>query len=133
MYRFPFRPAMVLAALSAPVLAQTLPPTAEPPPKLATELPSPPLGDDASPADFLRAAERALVAGRTGESQQSMEMAQTRLLDRSVPLGTTGIPSDQPAIKLISEGLQALSAGDRETCLQKIQAAREAAERNWKP
>ena len=130
MVRFPFRPAMVIVALGGPAFAQTLPPAAEPPPTLATALPAPPLGDDASPAEFLRAAAHALAAGRSGEAQQSMEMAQTRLLDRSVPLGSTGIPSEQPAVKLISEGLQALSAGDRDTCLRKIEAARRATEQN---
>jgi hypothetical protein len=56
-----------------------------------------------------------------------MKMAQIRVLDRSVPLGTTGIPSEQPAVKLISQGLQALAAGDRATCLRVIQAAIRAA------
>ena len=33
------------------------------------------------------------------------------------------LPSDHPAVKLISQGLQALAAGDRATCLRMIQAA----------
>ena len=47
---------------------------------IAPNLPSPSLGPDASPVDFLRAAQASLQAGRTGEAQQSLEMAQTRLL-----------------------------------------------------
>jgi hypothetical protein len=31
--------------------------------------------------------------------QQSLEMAQTRLLDRSVPMGQTNNPSDNPAFR----------------------------------
>ena len=126
MIRLPLYVASMLAALSIPAFAQPASSFAEPPPKLAHQLPAPPLSEDAGPAEFLRAAEGALVAGRADEAQEAMEMAQTRLLGRSVPLGTTGIPSEQPAVKLISQGLQALAAGDRATCLRMIQAALQA-------
>lgn len=66
---------------------------------IAPNLPSPPLDRNASAADFLRAAQTALQANRTGEAQQSLEMAQTRLLDRSVPMGQTNNPSDNPAFR----------------------------------
>ena len=56
---------------------------------IAPNLPSPPLGANASVRDFLTAARSALVQGRTGEAQQSLEMAETRALDRSVPLFQT--------------------------------------------
>jgi hypothetical protein len=90
---------------------------------IAPALPSPnvPQGDKAS--DFLRAAQGALTAGRTGEAQQALEMAQTRMLDRSVALGQTNNPSDNPTVGQISQALQALAAHNRATCLQSIQTA----------
>ena len=127
MLHLPFAATLLLAALAAPAVAQPASSFADPPPKLAKQLPAPALGENAGPAELLRAAEGARAAGRIGEAQEAMEMAQTRILDRAVPLGTTGIPSEQPAVKLISQGLQALAAGDRATCLRMIQAASQAA------
>jgi hypothetical protein len=86
-------------------------------------LPAPPVGENASAQDFLRAAESALVAGRNGEAQQALEMAQTRLLDRSVPLFQTHTPSANPVVAQIAEALQALKSGDRMRTLTLIQAA----------
>ena len=77
---------------------------------IAPNLPSPVLGPDAGPVDYLRAAQASLQAGRTGEAQQSLEMAQTRLLDRSVPLGQTNTPSGNPAVTQVSQALRALAA-----------------------
>ena len=59
--------------------------------------------------DYLRAAQSALQAGRTGETQQALEMAQTRLLDRSVPQAQTNNPSDNPAVTQVSQALKALA------------------------
>ena len=89
---------------------------------IAPNLPSPALGPDASPADFLRAAEYSLRAGRTGEAQQALEMAQTRLLDRSVPQGQTNNPSANPAVAQISQALHALAAGQSAQAIQLIDA-----------
>jgi hypothetical protein len=83
----------------------------------------PDVGEDGPATAYLRAAEAALATGRTGEAQQALEMAQTRLLDRSVPLGQTGVPSADPAVAQISAALQALAAGDRMGCVTQIQAA----------
>jgi hypothetical protein len=90
---------------------------------IAPNLPSPAIGPNANAVDFLRAAQSALQAGRTGEAQQSLEMAQTRLLSRSVPMGQTSNPSDNPAVAQISQALRALSAGDRAQTMQLIQSA----------
>src|SRR5262249_42495878 len=60
---------------------------------IAPVLPSPVVGEDAPVQAYLQAARSALVAGRTGEAQQALEMAQTRALDRSVPLFQTNAPS----------------------------------------
>jgi hypothetical protein len=91
--------------------------------EIAPNLPSPAIGDNASAPDYLAAAQNALAAGRTGEAQQALEMAQTRLLDRSVPLFQTNTPSGNPAVAQISQALQALAAGDRQNCMQLIAAA----------
>lgn len=90
---------------------------------IAPNLPSPPLGPNASPRDYLVAARNSLAAGRTGEAQQSLEMAQTRLLDTSVPLGQTTTPIQSPAIEAISRALQALGAHDRAGAMQSIDQA----------
>jgi hypothetical protein len=94
---------------------------------IAPNLPSPPIGPNANAADYLRAAQASLQGGRTGEAQQSLEMAQTRLLDRSVPMGQTNNPSDNPAVTQVSQALKALAAGDRAQTMQLIQAAIPAA------
>jgi hypothetical protein len=91
--------------------------------QIAPNLPSPAVGDNATAPDYLAAARNALAAGRTGEAQQSLEMAETRLLDRSTPLFQTNTPSANPAVSQISQALQALAAGDRSRCMSLIDAA----------
>jgi hypothetical protein len=95
---------------------------------IAPNLPTPPLAPNSPPADYLRAAQGSLAAGRTGEAQQALEMAETRLLDRSVPLFQTNNPTDSPSVRQISQALQALANGDRAQCMQLIQSAIPAAE-----
>jgi hypothetical protein len=110
----------LLIAGSAAALAQ---PTATPPGVVLQPLPSPNLSEDAKPSDALRAAQGALATGRLGEAEEALEMAQTRILDRSVPLGSTNSPSDNPTVGQISQARQALAARDRSGCMQLIQAA----------
>lgn len=90
---------------------------------IAPNLPSPQLGPNATAVDYLRAAEYSLRADRTGEAQQALEMAQTRLLDRSVPQGQTDKPSANPAVAQIDQALHALAAGQRMQAMQLIEAA----------
>jgi hypothetical protein len=108
------------AALVVPLSATAL---AQSDRAVLAPLPVPGAQEDGRPSDYLRAAQTALTAGRTGEAQSALEMAQTRILDRSVPLGQTDSPSDNPTIGQISQARQALAARDRATCLQLIQAA----------
>jgi hypothetical protein len=89
---------------------------------IAPTLPTPAVGPGAGPVQYLQAARASLAAGRTGEAQQSLEMAQTRLLDRSVPYDATNRPSANPAVSQISEALRALGAGDRMRAMQIIDA-----------
>ena len=90
---------------------------------IAPNLPSPPIGENASVRDYLAAARSALLRGQTGEAQQSLEMAETRALDRSVPLFQTNVPDQNPLIGEIERALHALSAGDRGLAVQVIEMA----------
>jgi hypothetical protein len=90
---------------------------------LAPNLPSPPIGENASPRDYLLAARAALLLGRTGEAQQALEMAETRALDRSVPLFKTDVRVKDTLIGEIEQALQALSGDDRGRAVQIIEAA----------
>jgi hypothetical protein len=113
--------AVLLASFPVAVAAQ--PATPDGRPGIRTALPGPNLSEDSKPSDFLRAAQGALAAGRKGMAEESLEMAQTRLLDRSVPLGHTQDPSASPAVEQIAKARQTLAAGDRAAALQSIQAA----------
>ena len=90
---------------------------------VAPTLPTPAVGVDATVRTYLRAARSALVAGRTGEAQQALEMAETRALDRSVPQGRTNVPSHSPLVARIGAARQALGAGDRSRALHRIDTA----------
>jgi hypothetical protein len=107
---------LVAAILSAaPVIARAETPLAP--------LPVPAMPEGSKVSDYLRAAQGAVAANNLGEAESALEMAQTRLLDRSVPLGQTGVPSNSPLIEQISQARQALQAKDRQTCLQIISTA----------
>jgi hypothetical protein len=89
---------------------------------VAPTLPSPGLGLDAPSRDYLRAARASLVAGRTGQAQQSLEMAETRALGGSVSPDQATSPSDQPKVADIRDALHALGNGDRAHAIQIIDA-----------
>jgi hypothetical protein len=65
----------------------------------------------------------ALATGRTGEAQEAMEMAETRLLDRSTPLFRTDQPSGNPLVAQIEQALHALGNGDRAAAIQVLDNA----------
>jgi hypothetical protein len=96
---------------------------ADTPSTIAPNLPSPAVGENATPRDYLRAARAALVQGKTGEAQQALEMAETRALDRSVPLFQTNTPDANPIVGEITQALNALGAGDRARAVQIIETA----------
>lgn len=87
---------------------------------IAPRLPVPSAGDDASPRGFLEAAQRALTLGRTGEAQEALERAESRLLDRSVAPSRAGQPSVQPLVARTADARRALAAGDRGRAQQMI-------------
>jgi len=84
---------------------------------IAPTLPPPGIVANATSRDYLITARGALLAGRTGQAQEAMEQAQTRLLDRSTPLFQTDRPSADMAVARISDALHALGAGDRAMAL----------------
>ena len=59
---------------------------------------------------------------KTGLAQQSLEMAESRLLDRSVPMGRADVPDRAPAVAAIDSALRDLGQ-------QNIQGAEHAARR----
>jgi hypothetical protein len=89
---------------------------------IAPTLPSSALGENAGPNDYLKAARASLVAGRTGQAQQLLEMAETRALDRSVPQGQIA-PSDSTFVSAIRDARHALGGGDSAHAIQLIDRA----------
>jgi len=79
---------------------------------IAPHLPTPSVGDDGSPRQYLMAARQALSAHRTGEAQQALEMAETRALDRSTAPAAASMPDQNPMVRQISLALDALSRRD---------------------
>jgi hypothetical protein len=90
---------------------------------VAPNLPSAGLGLDATARDYLRTAREALVAGRTGEAQQSLEMAETRVLGGAVTPNRADIPSGRPKAVEIHDALHALGQGDRALAIQIVDIA----------
>jgi hypothetical protein len=90
---------------------------------IAPRLPTPGVGDDASPLAFLQAAERALILGRTGEAQEAIERAESRLLDRDVAPSAAGQPSGQKLVAIVGDARRALAAGDRAGAMRLITEA----------
>ncbi len=90
---------------------------------LAPTLPSPANADGAAPFDLLRAARAALVAGQTGLAQQSLEMAETRSLDRAMAPGQSGTASDSRFVGQIRDARRALGNGDSAAAITMIDQA----------
>jgi hypothetical protein len=89
---------------------------------IASTLPAPSVGADATLHDYLVAARASVVAGRTGQAQQSLEMAETRALGGSVVPDRAGVPNDSRTVTEISHALHALGSGDKEETLHAIDA-----------
>jgi hypothetical protein len=87
---------------------------------IAPRLPTPSVGEESSPRQFLEAAQRALTLGRTGEAQEALERAESRLLDRTVPPSRADQPSQQPVVSQVGDARRALAAGDRAQAQQVI-------------
>jgi hypothetical protein len=90
---------------------------------IAPRLPTPPVADNAGARQFLTVAERALTRGRTGEAQEALERAETRLLDRSTAPGAENTPNSGPMIQQITDALNALGRGDTRQAQQIVASA----------
>jgi hypothetical protein len=94
--------------------------------RIAPNLPTPRVGDEASAGDYLQNARDALMRGRTGEAQEALERAQTRLMeDRQMNNGQV----DNDAIHRISDARQALASHDRARAEELIDSAMNTASR----
>jgi hypothetical protein len=90
---------------------------------IAPHLPSPDLGENAGPERYLRVADRALRAHKTGEAQQALEMAETRLLDRSTAPSQANQPDQSPRVEAVNNALRALASRNWEGARKDIQEA----------
>jgi hypothetical protein len=90
---------------------------------IAPHLPSPRLGENAGPERYLEVAEKALKAHKTGEAQQALEMAETRLLDRSTEAGGASQPDNNPRIAAVTAARKSLADKDWAGARRNIQTA----------
>lgn len=93
------------------VLADAVSPSARPVPSHVIG-DDPAIGNDTVSRDYLRAARADLIAGRTGEAQQSLELAQWRALDQAAVPGRTATPNTGVFIARIIDARRALEHGD---------------------
>ncbi|HSU07378.1 MAG TPA: hypothetical protein VLI93_17575 [Acetobacteraceae bacterium] len=89
--------------------------------KIAPALPAVDVGPNATPSDYLRAAQNALASGQTGRAQEALESAETRILSRSAPADVAGQPDQNPAVRNINSALQALGSHDVQSAMQLVQ------------
>ena len=91
--------------------------------EIAPRLPTPAVGDDADVRAYLLNARTALAAGRTGEAQESLERAESRLLSRDVAPSRAGQPDNSPSVTELGNARRAIGSGDPSTAVQLINAA----------
>jgi hypothetical protein len=89
---------------------------------IAPALPMPPVRGN-SPEAYLAAADRALARHQTGEAQEALERAETRLLDRSVPAGQGNMAESDPLLTQIRDARMALAHRDVSAARNSIQQA----------
>jgi len=90
---------------------------------LAPRLPAPHVGAHATPEEYLRAAQSALARHHTGEAQQALEMAETRLLSRSTPVDAARQPDQNQAVQQVGQARQVLGQGDLKGASAAIESA----------
>ncbi len=90
---------------------------------IAPHLPEPKIGDGATADAYLQAAQAALAAHHTGTAQQALEMAETRLLDRSTPVDAANQPDQNAAVQQVANARKALASGDTKAADSAIQMA----------
>jgi hypothetical protein len=87
---------------------------------LAPNLPAP-SGDGVR--ELLAEARADLAANRTGAAQEALERAETRALDRSIPVGTEHVPAQDPLVQAVTQARAALATGDTRGAIAVIDAA----------
>jgi hypothetical protein len=90
---------------------------------IAPHLPSPPSGESGTVESYLQDAQSDLKAHKTGAAQQALEMAETRLLDRSTPVDAANQPDQNQAVQQVSAARKALASGDTKAASDAIQTA----------
>jgi hypothetical protein len=90
---------------------------------IAPHLPRPMVGENAGPDGYLKAADRALAAHQTGAAQQALEMAETRLLDRSTAPDAASQPDQSPRIAAVAAARKDLAAKNWAGARRAIQEA----------
>jgi hypothetical protein len=90
---------------------------------IAPALPVPPVGPNATPEQYLRAAQTALDRHQSGEAQEALERAETRLLDRSTSPDRANAPDERPRIRLITQALDAIGHRDWHAAHQAVDQA----------
>ena len=90
---------------------------------IAPHFPEPKVGEGADAGTLLRAAQAALAAHHTGAAQQALEMAETRLLDRSTPVDAASVPDQNMAVQQVATARKALASGDNAAASAAIQTA----------
>ncbi len=78
--------------------------------ELAPNLPTPNGVDTVE--GLLRIARDDLATNKTGAAQEALERAETRALDRSIPIGTEHVPHQAVQIAAIAQARDAMAAGD---------------------
>jgi hypothetical protein len=101
-------------AAGAPVLAHAAT-TGE---VIVAPLPVPPVGPNATPQQYLQAAQSALQARRDREAEEALERAETRLLDRSTTPSSADQPDQSATVRQIGQARDALRRGDRAAATQ---------------
>ncbi|MGI4939741.1 MAG: hypothetical protein ACRYHQ_04100 [Janthinobacterium lividum] len=90
---------------------------------VAPALPVPPVPSVSTPRQFLQAAWEALLRGRSGEAQEALERAETRVLDRSVIASMTTAPDTDRIVLDIAVARRALAAHQSPVALRAIDDA----------
>jgi hypothetical protein len=103
------------------------------PSTIAPHLPQPMQGENAPPEIYLQDAQQALAQRKTGLAQQDLEMAETRLLDRSTAPEAASMPDQRPEIAAVSHARHALGAGDVRAASNDIQMALSSAPPQFAP
>lgn len=81
------------------------------------------IGDDATTQEYLRSARASLAAGSTCEAQQSLAMAETRALTRSVVATQAEAPDSSQIVAQIEDARHMLNTGDKAQTIRLIDVA----------